>query len=130
MRVLLVYFCPQPSLIYCACAGPLGWLLSQMLLLLFYHLDNGSNTCGIDFHFANDTEERSRTSSTSSPPADVQLAGAASAEAALSADEDPQVDSVSIFDVEEPKSSIPIVNNEILNKLFVKEFKVVSEEGR
>ena len=101
-----------------------------MLLLLFYHLDNGSNTCGIYFHFANDTEERSRTSSTSSPPADVQLAGAASAEAALSADEDPQVDSVSIFDVEEPKSSIPIVNNEILNKLFVKEFKVMSEVGR
>ena len=98
-----------------------------MLLLLFYHLDNGSNTCGIYFHFANDTEERSRTSSTSSPPADVQLAGAASAEAALSADEDPQVDSVSIFNAENQKSNI---DKGILDKLFVKEFKVVSEEGR
>ena len=101
-----------------------------MLLLLFYHLDNGSNTCGIDFHFANDTEERSQVSSTSSAPAVVELAGAASAEAALSADEDPQVDSVSILNAEEPESSIPIVNNEILNKLFVKEFKVMSEVGR
>ena len=97
-----------------------------MLLLLFYHLDNGSNTCGIDFHFANDTEESSQASSTSSPPADAELAGAA-AEHAGAAAEDPQVDSVSIFNAENQKSNI---DKGILDKLFVKEFKVVSEEGR
>ena len=29
------------------------WVLSQLLLLLYFKLDNGANTCGIDFHFAN-----------------------------------------------------------------------------
>ena len=45
----------------------------------------------------------------------------------LGVDENTQLDSLSIFDVEDPKNSIPIVNNGILNKLFVKEFKVVLE---
>ena len=98
------------------CAGPVGWLLSQVLLLLFFYLDNGSNTCGIDFHFANDTDESSRTRSASALP---------------DADDLPQIDSLSIFDAEDP-NSIPIAYKLflILNKKFVKEFKVVSELGR
>ena len=87
--------------------GPFGWLTSQVFLLIYYALDNGSNTCGIDFHFANDTEESSRGRD----------------------DENPQVDSVGIFDAENQKRNIDNVNNGII-KLFEKEFKVVSEDGR
>ena len=33
--------------------GPLGWLLSQILLLAYFKLDNGSNVCGLEFDFDN-----------------------------------------------------------------------------
>ena len=32
-------------------SGPGLWVLSQLLLILYFWLDNGANTCGIDFHF-------------------------------------------------------------------------------
>ena len=32
--------------------GPGLWLVSQLLLILYFWLDNGANTCGIDFHFS------------------------------------------------------------------------------
>ena len=34
-------------------SGPLGWLLSQILLLAYFKLDNGSNVCGLEFDFDN-----------------------------------------------------------------------------
>ena len=109
-------------------AGPAGWVISQGLLLLYYYLDNGSNTCGIDFHFENEKKECfRRINSTSSAPADlvVEHAGADAV-----SDEVPQVDSVSIVDAEQPENSTPIIDNGILRKLFVKEFKMMSEQGR
>ena len=33
--------------------GPGLWLLSQLLLLLYFKMDNGSNVCGIEFNFKN-----------------------------------------------------------------------------
>jgi hypothetical protein len=33
--------------------GPGGWVLSQVLLLIHDYLDNGSNNCGLNFHFEN-----------------------------------------------------------------------------
>ena len=27
------------------------WVASQILLVLYFKMDNGANTCGIDFHF-------------------------------------------------------------------------------
>ena len=38
-------------------AGPGGWVLSQALLLLHYHLDNGGNVCGLEFHYDNPEED-------------------------------------------------------------------------
>jgi len=35
-----------------AIGGPGLWLLSQVLLLVYYKLDNGSNVCGLEFNFA------------------------------------------------------------------------------
>jgi len=32
--------------------------VSQLLLLLYFWLDNGANTCGIDFHFGNKTVKK------------------------------------------------------------------------
>ena len=34
------------------------WLASQLLLPLYYKLDNGANTCSIDFHFENPREKK------------------------------------------------------------------------
>ena len=41
----------------------MGWLLSQILLLAYFKLDNGSNVCGLEFDFDNNraqekTEEK------------------------------------------------------------------------
>ena len=33
------------------------WVLSQVLLLLYFKLDNGSNVCGIEFNYNNNKEE-------------------------------------------------------------------------
>ena len=35
-------------------SGPAAWVLSQVLLLLHYHLDNGGNVCGLEFNYNND----------------------------------------------------------------------------
>ena len=43
-------FTPTPS-------GPAAWVLSQALLLLHYHLDNGGNVCGLDFNYNNAEED-------------------------------------------------------------------------
>jgi len=39
-------------LIVSSILGPGLWVLSQLLLLLYFWFDNGANTCGIDFHFS------------------------------------------------------------------------------
>ena len=32
-------------------SGPGFWVLSQVCLLLYFYLDNGSNVCGIEFNY-------------------------------------------------------------------------------
>ena len=32
---------------------PKGWILSQILILIYFYIDSGVHTCGIDFHFDN-----------------------------------------------------------------------------
>ena len=39
-------------------SGPCLWVLSQVLLLLYFKLDNGSNVCGIEFNYNNNVEEK------------------------------------------------------------------------
>ena len=38
-------------------SGPAAWVLSQALLLLHYHLDNGGNVCGLEFNYNNPEED-------------------------------------------------------------------------
>ena len=110
------------------------WAVSQILLVLYYKLDNGANTCGIDFHFANDQEEvdvevneneesiplNPRSSSTSR----VETEDAPEESSSSAEDE-----STSIITDEEPRGD-KYFEFRILDELFISEFKVVSEEGR
>ena len=41
------------AIIMMSVTGPGLWVVSQLLLLVYFKLDNGANTCGIDFHFEN-----------------------------------------------------------------------------
>ena len=34
-----------------------GWILSQLLILIYYYIDTGVQTCGLDFHFDNPNED-------------------------------------------------------------------------
>ena len=36
---------------------PGGWILAQLLLFLYFYLDNGAETCGVEFQFNNDKED-------------------------------------------------------------------------
>ena len=46
-------------------SGPGWWVVSQVLLLLYFKMDNGSNVCGIEFNYNNndssEDEEDSRS---------------------------------------------------------------------
>ena len=107
--------------------GPAGWFASQILVLLYHHLDNLNNTCGLSFNFENDKDEPSRTSRDSEPEVVVVETVDADGEDG----ETPQdEESVSIFEETDQEGGAQIITNEILHKLFVKEFKVVSEAGR
>ena len=34
-------------------SGPGLWVVSQLLLLVYFKMDNGSNVCGIEFNYNN-----------------------------------------------------------------------------
>ena len=36
---------------------PGGWILAQLLLFLYYYLDNGAETCRLEFQFNDEKEE-------------------------------------------------------------------------
>ena len=80
------------------------------MLLLYYYLDNGSNTCGIDFHFKNDQKE-----------VDVEVNE--------NEESIPLNPRSSIITDEEPRGD-KYFEFRVLEKLFISEFNVVSEEGR
>ena len=39
-----------------------GWILSQLLILIYYYIDTGVQTCGLDFHFDNPHEDEEAAS--------------------------------------------------------------------
>jgi len=41
----------------CCLLIPSGWILSQLLILIYYYIDTGVQTCGLDFHFDNPNED-------------------------------------------------------------------------
>ena len=129
-------------------AGPGLWVVSQLLLLLYFWLDNGANTCGIDFHFGNnkykgslkvegsENEEsqqeginknvslNSRSNSISTVKTED-----ASKESLSSLSDKTEDDSKSIINDDEPRETT-YFEFKVLEELFISEFEVVSEEGR
>ena len=94
-------------------------------------LDNLSNTCGLSFNFENDKDKPSRTSSKTSRDSEPEVVVVETVDADADDGETPQdEDSVSIFDETDQEGGAVLITNKILHKLFVKEFKVVSETGR
>ena len=37
-------------------AAPALWIVSQLLLIVFFWLDNGAMTCGLDFEFGSESD--------------------------------------------------------------------------
>ena len=112
-------------------AGPAGWFASQILVLLYHHLDNLNNTCGLSFNYEKDQDKPSRTSSKTSRDSEPEVVVVETVDADGDDGETPQEeDSVSIFEETDQEGNAVLITNKILHKLFVKEFKVVSEAGR
>ena len=112
-------------------AGPAGWFASQILVLLYHHLDNLSNTCGLSFNFENEKDKSSRTSSMTSRDSEPEVVVVETVDADGDDGETPQEeDSVSIFEETDQEGGALLITNKILHKLFVKEFKVVCDTGR
>ena len=56
-----------------------GWILSQLLILIYYYIDTGVQTCGLDFHFDNpneDEETATEDNPDDNPYEDVEMATA------------------------------------------------------
>ena len=76
--------------------------MSQLLLIVYFWLDTGAMTCGLDFEFCNESDSESETTET-----------------------------VSLVTGEEQISVETLVDLKILEKLsIVGAFDLVSEEGR
>ena len=124
-------------------------MASQILILLYFKLDNGANSCGIDFYFdniegdlekiegdleevdedleegeGNDNEESIPLNSRSNSTSRVETEDVP--EESSSSDDD---DSKSIINDNEPRED-NYFEFRVLEKLFINKFKVVSEEGR
>ena len=137
-------------------AGPGLWVLSQMLLVLYFWLDNGANTCGIDFHFKKSNQictchchenqihnlaEVEVNENEESIPLNSRSNSSSRVETGCAPEESSSVDdSRSIVNDDEPRGNyffelkvlekLCICKSSKVSKLFIREFKVVSEEGR
>ena len=122
--------------------GPGLWVTSQLLLLLYFWLDNGSNTCGIDFHFENNKKEEDPIEEGNG---EIHLAGIEDRISPNSVSrvetEDAPEDSINSSSIETEDDSKSLINGDeskedtfiefkILEKLFIGKFKVGSKEGR
>ena len=80
--------------------------MSQILLIVYFWLDNGAMTCGLDFEFGSESDSESETDSKTT-------------------------ETVSLVTGDEQISVETLVDLKILEKLrIVSAFDLVSEEGR
>ena len=86
--------------------APALWIVSQILLIVYFWLDTGAMTCGLDFEFCNESDSESETDSETT-------------------------ETVSLVTGDEQISVDTLVDLKILEKLsIVGAFDLVSEEGR
>ena len=87
-------------------AAPAFWIVSQILLIVYFWLDTGAMTCGLDFEFGSESDSESETDSKTT-------------------------ETVSLVTGDEQISVETLVDLKILEKLsIVGAFDLVSEEGR
>ena len=92
-------------------AAPVLWIVSQLLLIVYFWLDTGAMTCGLDFEFCNDEwDSESESDTESETTRDCKTK--------------------SLITGEEQISDETFVDLKILEKLYVSAFNLVSEEGR
>ena len=94
--------------------GPGLWVLSQVLLLLYFKIDNGSNVCGIEFNF-NNRKKKEKYGAVDKEEDEEQ--------------EKEKDDSISLIGAGSLLNSEMYYNDQILRQLFFG-FQVESEEGR
>ena len=85
-------------------AAPALWIVSQLLLIVFFWLDNGAMTYGLDFEFGSESDTESETTRDNKTK--------------------------SLITGEEQISDEIFVDLKILEKLYVSAFNLVSEQGR
>ena len=84
--------------------APALWIVSQILLIVYFWLDTGAMTCGLDFEFGSESDTESGTTRDNKTK--------------------------SLITGEEQISDETFVDLKILEKLYVSAFNLVSEEGR
>ena len=95
-------------------SGPGLWVLSQVLLLLYFKIDNGSNVCGIEFNF-NNRRKKEKYGMVDKEEDEER--------------EKEKDDSISLIGADSLLNSEMYYNDQILRQLFFG-FQVESEEGR
>ena len=85
-------------------AAPALWIVSQLLLIVYFWLDTGAMTCGLDFEFCNELDTDTETTRDNKTK--------------------------SLTTGEDQISDETFVDLKILEKLYVSDFNLVSEEGR
>ena len=91
-------------------SGPGLWVLSQVLLLLYFKMDNGSNVCGVEFNYNNKEREEENKKEEE--------------------EEEKEDDSKSIIGAGPSDMAEVHFNDLLLRKLILGKFEVQSEEGR
>ena len=95
-------------------SGPGLWVLSQVLLLLYFKIDNGSNVCGIEFNF-NNRRKKEKYGAVDKKEDEER--------------EKEKDDIISLIGADSLLNSEMYYNDQILRQLFFG-FQVESEEGR
>ena len=116
--------------------GPGLWMVSQVLLLIYFKMDNGSNVCGIEFDYNNEEKEEEKKEEEEEKKeenAEVRMDRGGDKELVedkeeMEESEKEEDDSKSILSGNESKHEV-FYNDQIFRQLFLG-FKVKSEEGR
>ena len=123
-----------PSFMMITVSGPLGWLLSQILLLAYFKLDNGSNVCGLEFDFDNkgawkklevkkENEEENSTNRDSHESRTKEDDTKSKGDNSTSTSEDKP------SDIEDIESRL-VCSSSCLKKMLRSDFEATTEEGR
>ena len=123
-----------PSFTMITVSGPLGWLLSQILLLAYFKLDNGSNVCGLEFDFdnkgarekteekkENEEEENSTNDSEATNTSSADQSESAKGDAATSSTKEEIEDSTNISNADQPSSKVSTNNSRASHESGTKE---------